>query len=86
MLRAQNLSADVLLKMKTLLVFVLCSTAFFSLAETTGEKREIPEKLKDRIPSLIVNGKRVAVSREEYIDYHLKNASEKYALIAIPDG
>lgn len=46
-----------------------------------------PEKLKDRIPTLIKNGKRVFVSKQEFIEAERKKAGDKkYVAIAVPDG
>jgi len=37
-------------------------------------------------PTLSKNGKDVKVSPDEYIKHHLKGATSKYKLIAVPDG
>ena len=46
----------------------------------------VPGNQKNSIPSLVKDGKRVRVSKQEYIAEKLKAATGKYAAIAVPDG
>ena len=45
-----------------------------------------PDQFMQRFPTLQKNGKTVVVSPDEYIKHHLKGATTKYKLIAVPDG
>ena len=54
--------------------------------ETPVKPVEVNEAWKDRIPTLVKNGKRIAVSRKEFIEHHLKSAKGRFALIPVPDG
>ena len=60
-------------------------SSFFST--TVLSKDEVPQfDISTRMPTLEKDGKTVVVSAQEYIEFHLKDAKGKYALISVPDG
>ena len=70
--------------MKALLLSLALSATTVSFACSQADAKS--EEFMQRVPTLQRNGKTVIVSPDEYIKHHLKGATSKYKLIAVPDG
>ena len=70
--------------MRALLLSLALSATVVSTAYPQADAN--PDEFMQRFPTLQKNGKMVMVSPDEYIKHHLKGATTKYKLIAVPDG
>ena len=70
--------------MRALLLYLALSVTMVSAVYSQADAK--PNGFMQRFPTLQKNGKRVVVSPNEYIKHHLKGATTKYKLIAVPDG